>query len=438
MIQSFRRALHPLWRRQPRLRSFVLDAIDLAARPLLMPFRLSRPPSDQAASADLEARTDDFNRAAQAYYRGQDAAHLENKPFSEPESLSRRLIDVGVLLEALRLAPGDLVLEVGAGTCWLSHWLNRYGCRTVAVDVSAQALSIGRKLFEADPRTRWDLRPAFSVYDGRALPLPDASVDRIVLYDAYHHLPNTRHLVAEFRRVLRADGLLAMSEPGRGHTASASSHAEAATGVLENELVLEDIADLALGAGFAAARVVVAANRPLAEVDALRLRAFMGGVGFARYWKNLCAELDGHHYLVLFAGDPAITTRRPKHLKAVVTTASPQHTLDAAPGHSQSLAIDLYNAGDTTWLHRENEPGWTRLGAHLYRANAARTLVDYDWMRRPLPRNVLPEEGIRLEVSLPAIGQPGEYDIVFDLVVEGMTWFAERGSVPLVVRCRVS
>ena len=438
MMQRLRRALHPVWRRRPRLRSLALDAVDLAARPLLAPFRLGRPASDPAAAAALEARSDDFNRAAQAYYEGPHAPHLEDKPFSEPESLSRRLIDVGVLLEALRLAPGDLVLDVGAGTCWLPHLLNRYGCRTIAVDVSARALSIGRRLFDADPKTRWDLRPVFAAYDGRALPLSDASVDRIVLYDAYHHLPNPRQLLPEFRRVMKADGILAMSEPGRGHSASASSRDEAATGVLENELILEDIAELALGAGFAAARVVVAANRPLAEVDALQLRRFMGGAGFARYWKNLCAELDGHHYLLMFAGDPTVTTRRPKQLKAIIGAAGVPPLLEAPPGAPQSLVLDVHNAGDTVWLDRENAPGWTRLGAHLYRGDAGRTLVDYDWLRAPLPAAVGPEESVTLRVGLPPIREAGEYEVAFDLVVEGVAWFAERGSVPLVVRFRIS
>jgi SAM-dependent methyltransferase len=438
MIARLRRAFHPLWRRHPRLRSLVLGGVDFAVRPVLALFRLTRPASDRGAAAAIEARTDAFNRAAEVYFVDADPGHLRDKPFSEPESLSRRLMDVGILLDALRLAPGDSVLEVGAGTCWLSHFLNRYGCRTIAVDVSAAALDMGRQLFERDPRTRWELQPAFTVYDGRTLPLERGAVDRIVLYDAYHHLPNPRELLAEFRRVLADDGILAMSEPGRGHAASASSHAEAAAGVLENELVLEDIAELALAAGFTAARVVVATNRPLAEVDAAGLRRFMGGRGFARYWRDLCAELDGHHYLLLFAGDPAVTTRRPKRLHAVLTLVDTPPTLHLTAGRRGAVTVGAYNAGDTRWLHREGQPGWTRLGAHLYRSDARRTLVDYDWLRAPLSNDVAPEQSIPVGATLPAIEEPGAYEIVFDLVVEGTAWFADRGSVPLVLPCLVA
>jgi SAM-dependent methyltransferase len=304
------------------------------------------------------------------------------------------------------------------------------------VDVSSTALAIGRRVFERDPQTNWALRPEFLPYDGRVLPLPNHSVDHIVLYDAYHHLPNPAHLLGEMRRVLRRDGIVAMSEPGRGHDGSGSSLAEAASGVLENELVLENIAELAMSAGFTAARVVIAANTPLLEIDARRLRPFMGGRGFSRYWKNLCAALDGHHYILLFADDPAPTTRRPKRLNAVVRplTTVPVHM---ERGQRKDITFELHNGGDTRWLHSSGEPGWTRIGAHLHRADASRTAVDFDWVRVPLPRDVGPNETVRVRATLPSLAEPGDYIAVVDLVIEGMAWFADRGSVSVDVPLRV-
>ena len=43
--------------------------------------------------------------------------------------------------------------------CWLSHLLNRYGCRTVSVDVSQTALALGRRLFTESPQTNWTPDP---------------------------------------------------------------------------------------------------------------------------------------------------------------------------------------------------------------------------------------------------------------------------------------
>jgi SAM-dependent methyltransferase len=438
MWQRVRRSFHPLWRRAPRLRSFALSAIDIAARPLFLPFRLDRPAPRDTRPA-LEQQTDTLNAAAERYFAAHaDERHLLDKPFSEPAALARRLIDVGMLIDGMRLEPGDTVLELGAGSCWLSHLLNRFGCRTIAVDVSSSALAVGRRVFERDPRTNWSLDPRFLIYDGHTLPAADASVDRMVLYDAYHHLPNPAPLLREMRRVLRPDGIVAMSEPGRGHAESGTARSEAATGVLENELVVEDIGELAVASGFTAARVIVAANAPLAEIDVAALRPFMGGRGFAEYWKNLCAALDGHHYLLLFAGDPAPTTRRPRRLKAIVGPVQSPASIGA--GRPAPIHIELHNAGDTRWLATPDQPGWTRLGAHLHRADEARTLIDFDWLRVPLPHDVGPNESVRVQATLPPIAEPGDYLAVFDPVIEGKTWFAERGSasldVALLVRSR--
>jgi SAM-dependent methyltransferase len=446
MTRLLRRAVQPIFARAPHLRSLALSALELGMRPALMFYRLDRPRSDAPAARLLEARAVEFNRAAEVYYAAHaNAAQLLDKPFSEPDALARRLTDVGVLIDGLRLRPGDTVLDLGAGTCWLSHLLNRFGCRTIAVDVSTSALSIGRRVFERDPATNWGLDPQFLDYDGRTLPVPDGSVDRVVLYDAYHHLPNPGPLLREMRRVLRPEGIVGMSEPGRGHAASAPSVAEAeATGVLENELVLEDIGELALASGFTAARVLVAGRPPTFEIPVSDLRAFMGGRGFARYWKSFCAGLDGHHYVLLFTGDPMPTTRRPKLLRASMIPGRMDGMKRAEPG---SLELQVHNAGDTRWLSAERVPGWTRLGAHLYRVSArvaadpgppgARTLVDFDWLRVQLPADVLPSHTTSLLVPLPPIDQSGDYVFVFDLVIEGEAWFADRGSRPLEVSCRV-
>ena len=66
MWQAVRRSLHPLWRRAPRLRSLALAAIDVAARPLFLPFRLDRPAS-RATQAQLEQQTDTLNAAAEYF-----------------------------------------------------------------------------------------------------------------------------------------------------------------------------------------------------------------------------------------------------------------------------------------------------------------------------------------------------------------------------------
>jgi SAM-dependent methyltransferase len=414
--------------------------IDLSVRPglslLRRPYR--RPEiADSSVAHSIESTTA-LNQAAEDYYKNFPAPDfILGKPFSEPASLSRRLIDLGVLIDGLRVVPGDTVLELGAGSCWVSHALNKIGCRTIAVDVSPTALQLGQQLFASDTRTNWTLRPEFLPYDGLTLPVADASVDGIVVYDAFHHLPNPERLLREMRRALQPSGVVAMSEPGRGHAGSMSSRAESDdTGVLERELVIEEIGSMAVAAGFHSARCVVASNHPLLEVETSALWSFMGGRDFSRYWSRLCAALDSHYYVLLFAGDPVPTTARPKHLKAIITEAGGATQLRGQIASPAIVDLTVRNVGDTRWLSDADRAGWTRLGAHLYADGTPPRLLDFDWHRAALPHNVDPDRSVKTIVTLPPL-QAGTYQVVIDLVVEGIAWFGDRESAPLFLRLDV-
>jgi SAM-dependent methyltransferase len=325
------------------------------------------------------------------------------------------------------------VLELGAGTCWVSHLLNKMGCRTIAVDVSATALAMGRSVFEADPQTNWTLNPLFLPYNGTRLPVDDRSIDAVIIYDAFHHLPNPQHLLREMHRVLTAQGMVGMSEPGRGHAASQPSQAEASdTGVLEDELIVEHLAQMASAAGFSATRRIVASNRPLLEIDATDTGAFMGGRGFSTYWDRLCSALESHYLLLIYKGHTEPTTARPKRLKAHFTGKS--DSVEVAAGAPLRMDLRIQNVGDTRWLAGEGA-GWTRVGAHLY-AGQPRQVVSYDWARWSLPADVAPGDSVTLSVVLPSIDTPGDYTLVVDLVVEGVAWFADRESAALTLSVR--
>ena len=66
-------------------------------------------------------------------------------------------------------------------------------------------------------------------------------------------------------------------------------------------------------------------------------------------------------------------------------------------------------------------------------------VIDFDWHRAEFDGDVEPESSVRVRCDLPAIHRAGAYDLQFDLVVEGLTWFAERGaSRPPRLRVNVS
>lgn len=104
-----------------------------------------------------------------------------------------------------RLRPGETVLDAGCGTGWAAAGLHRAvpGLRVVGCDLSAGMLGRAREA------GAWPLVQA----DAARLPLPDGRVDVLVCRGVLHHLPDVAGALAEWRRVLRPDGVVVASEP---------------------------------------------------------------------------------------------------------------------------------------------------------------------------------------------------------------------------------
>ena len=408
---------------------------DLGARLLLsdasgrFPHPL-RPPDPAHDPADLTERTDEFNRAAEDYFLRSDRDFLIGKPFTDRLFFARRLFDLGVLFYWLRISPGDVVLEMGAGSCWLSHQLNRYGCKTVAADVSPTALAIGRELFESDPHTNWAVEPEFIVYDGRRLPLADGSVDKVICYDAFHHIPNTEAVLGEMARVLRDGGIIGMREPGRYHAGAEKSLAEGREfGVLENDIVVEDIERLGRKCGLTRTTIVPLTLEDSIEVAASELGGFMQARNLRALWAPLCSALVETNFLLMYKGETPRDTRCPGVLDARIVPHAAGDPLRVPAGQTAALTVRLENAGDTVWLaDTAGRPGWTRLGVRLHAAGPAARLIDGEWQRTALPHDLGPGDAVTVRVDLPALETPGDYLLVFDMVAEGVAWFADVNS----------
>ena len=335
-------------------RLFLTDKMDLDKIPLPAADLLYDP-------ADLARQTDEFNVAAEDYFARSDRDHLLGKPFTERMSFARRLFDLGVLFHWLRITPGEVVLEMGAGSCWLSHLLNRFGCRTIAVDVSATALDIGRELFDSDPRTNWAVEPEFIVYDGHRLPLEDGSVDKVIVYDAFHHIPNYEAVLREMARVLRDGGIVGMREPGRYHAGTEKSVAEVREfGVLGNNIVVEEIGRLGRRCGLDRTTIVPLTIDESIEVPASELGEFMQGKHLRTFWEPLCAAIACTSFILMYKGESVPDTRRPRQLAARIDLQPQTDPLRVHVGQACNIKVEIENTGDTLWLADTPDlAGWT-------------------------------------------------------------------------------
>jgi phosphatidylethanolamine/phosphatidyl-N-methylethanolamine N-methyltransferase len=106
------------------------------------------------------------------------------------------------VLDALKLRPGDRVLEVGVGT-GLSLPLYPRSVRITGIDVSGEMLQKARARVA---RRELDNVEALLEMDAEAMSFPDASFDKVVAMYVVSVVPRPAKLIEELHRVCRPDG----------------------------------------------------------------------------------------------------------------------------------------------------------------------------------------------------------------------------------------
>ena len=373
-----------------------------------------------------EKSIDDLNRTAEEYFSSlrEWEDHLA-KPFSRVEDSPQLLIGLGVLLQGLQLVRGMTVLEFGAGTGWLSRFLTQVGCKTILLDVSPSALRIAREHFARQPVFGERPAPEFLVFDGRKIDLPDASVDRILSFDAFHHAPNPDQVLAEFKRVLRPGGIAGFAEPGPWHSTTAQSQFEMRThGVLENDVDIHALWATAQRLGFTDIRVaafnVPPFHLPLAEFDDL----LAAGDAFARWAEHTRVYMTAvRTFFLRNAGTEDLASRRPDGLRAEIAAALADGRV--AAGEPVRLRVTVRNTGQVRWLPSEEPVGGVSLGSHLYDAAGRLLAFEHHWER--IPRALLPGEEVSFDVALPPL-ERGRFVLELDCVAAKVAWFGQIGS----------
>jgi predicted O-methyltransferase YrrM len=120
----------------------------------------------------------------------------------------------------------------------------------------------------------------------------------------------------------------------------------------------------------------------------------------------------------------ALDSKQPEYLTAELAVTIDRHVFGA--DEPIEVGITARNTGLATWLPSDSADGPVRLGVHLL--DRLGNWIDNDFARVDLPlRMIRPGDEVRFSATLPSPPK-GSFDLDFDLVADGVTWFARNGS----------
>lgn len=392
---------------------------------------VSRPPGFIDVKQLINELTDaELLAAADAYFLGLSTDSEQcYKPFSNASDAINITRNLSLLLEAADLFRGADVLDFGCATGWLTLAVASLGCHAVGVDISPAALQLAQNWC-----TKQGIRAGGSVrfewYDGHRLPLEDNSVDRILCFDAFHHVKDQASTLRELARVLRPGGRIAMLEPGPLHSRTPQSQAEMAQfRVIENDIVIADIAAAGTAAGLELPQLLVQMHQPL-EVTFDQYSSWANDKLAKADGDKILARLQRHlvNTQCFYLSKPGITSldsRRPEALAARLRLVS----FSLQPGEYE-LVFEIQNVGEAAWICKPGALGMVNLGCQLLRPD--NTLEKLDYIRFPVGGNtVIPGETVIVAVRLPCAEGAGQ-KYRFDLVAENIGWFEPLGRTQSV------
>jgi SAM-dependent methyltransferase len=377
-----------------------------------------------------------INQSSSKYY--DDPAKQEfwrNKPFSDPKWAPWFLSRFGFLLSALRIRPGDRVLDFGCGTGWTSIMLAQMGAEVIALDVSEGALNLGRENSSRMLSKEQKSKIRFEPFHGSSIAADDGFFDFVIVFEAIHHLPNPNRILHEFSRVLDGFGYFGFAEPGIGHAATHTSVEEAALGILEEDLDVERLYRTGLEAGFKELELLVPALSPdNLTLPMKRARRFLRGLSWLVPADFARSEILRAPIGIFRKTEHAITSMHPKAHAAIIQPT--QRKFSVAAGSPFTIEVEVRNATDTVWLKSANRgKGYVQLGAHLLNGNGQ--MEQFEFGRTDLPRDMQQGHRERISLNLIAPSERGDYVVGIDLVNEGICWFGDEGSRTVDVQLQV-
>jgi SAM-dependent methyltransferase len=371
----------------------------------------------------------DFEHGHLDYVRQLDAAGrswLRTKPYGAPPNpeLMRCLRTFAHVVQLLQLGLRAEVLDVGCGPGWLSELLARCGYSVTGIDISPDMVEIARDRIAAlgEVGKGIEARAEFHAMPVRELPW-SGRFEAAILYDTMHHFDNETETLEVIRRSLVPGGQLFIHEgvlPAKGSAGEQSLIEEMTRyGTLESPFEPEYLEEVVERAGFVQVRRFVEVDE-LVDLSAARGR--FRGLGALRR-RRFQPE-----YNVVHARNPAPDGAGEAYAARLEARSSWR-----PEGEQLLLEVEVTNAGTAYWSPAQWYPfprGSVTLGPYLAGAQGER---EVELGRIALPRPLAPGDSTTIELRVPKEAARGHDAIGLDLVREGMFWFADTGSAPLVV-----
>ncbi len=338
------------------------------------------------------------------------------------------LFDLAVVGRSLGCVPGDLILDYACGPGYVSEILNRFGYHTVALDKDPEAIEVAKARFRRDRRLD-EGRARFVIADAESMPFPDSTFDGVVCMNSFHHMPDYGRALSEIYRVLKPGCRAVFSEPGSIHSATRLSAVMIEQfGYIEKDIVIDQIFDLAIKAGFAKVFIKPFVYPELLTVGRDEWARIKRGdtAGTELDVKRICHIIEETHPIFILekAGAKRTTSANPNILKARIDIKG----FKFIPGRSSFIDIHsvVKNEGDTIWLSEHREfGGHITLGVKVL--DSTGRFLGEGKNRLSLPHDINPGEEVTLsgKIELGSLSQ-GEYTLRIDLVDEFICWFEEH------------
>jgi SAM-dependent methyltransferase len=381
----------------------------------------------------LEPLGHDYDRGHRDYVKELSEGErlwLETKPFSAPPSfeLATCLRTFAHIVDQVKLGLRAQVLDVGCGPGWMSEYLARCGYWVTGIDISEDMVEIARLRVAQIPGQVGegiDAHAEFHAMPVREMPWADR-FDAAILYDTMHHFDNELETLRVILRTLVPGGTIYIREGARPAPGSESEQAlidEMRTwSTLESPFDPRYLLQVVRDAGFEDVRRLVEVDE-LVDVGDVR-SPFQALVRFARYRAGR-GEIN------------TVIARKPLGLELSSDAASFSGRLKAEgpwdlttePGKALRW-VTVTNTGRAFW------PSGNALPFPSGVVTVAPYHVGPDGERIELARATLPQglsAGASVSVLIRLDADAVSREVRVDLVREGLAWFSELGSEPLVL-----